>query len=265
MYAFKFIKAHSIAQALQLLHHDENAKIIAGGMTLIPTMKQRLASPTSLIDLSAIPDLHHIQLHDRFIEIGSLCTHDQVSKSSLILEHLPTLAKLASMIADPQVRFKGTLGGSLANNDPAADYPAAVLGMGGTIKTNVREIKADDFFQGMFTTALHMDEIILSIRFPLGQRASYQKFRHPSSGYALCGVWVSSSANEKRVAITGVYPCVRRWPQAEDHLLQNKSAPSFESTPIDLENILATHDASAHYKAQLMRVLCSRATQEVMP
>ncbi len=248
-----------------MLQNEENAKIIAGGMTLIPTMKQRLASPSALIDLSSISLLHQIQVQGDAIEIGSLCTHHQVSADASVQAHLPTLAKLASMIADPQVRYKGTIGGSLANNDPAADYPAALLGLGGIVKTNAREIDADDFFQGMFSTALNSDEIILSIRLPLGKKSSYLKFRHPSSGYALCGVWMTRSESFKRVAITGVYPCVRRWLEAEDLLLQSSTAPNFESTPIEIEDILSTHDSSAHYKAQLMRVLCARAANELTP
>jgi aerobic carbon-monoxide dehydrogenase medium subunit len=265
VYAFQFLKLNSISEATQVLQSVENSKIIAGGMTLIPTMKQRLASPACLIDLSSIKELQVIQLKDQYLEIGSLCTHHQVSDSPLVRHHLPTLAKLAGLIADPQVRYKGTLGGSLANNDPAADYPAALLGLHGIVKTNLRLIPAEEFFLGMFSTHLAPEEIILSILWPLGMRASYQKFRHPSSGYALCGVWMTQSQEGFRVAVTGVFQAVCRWREAE--ILLNEGPPPyrFEDMAIDLSDILATHDQSAPYKAQLMRVLCSRAIRELNP
>ncbi len=265
MYDFQFLKAQSVEQAVQMLQSIENAKIIAGGMTLIPTMKQRLASPSALIDLSSITSLTQIQHQGQFIEIGSLCSHDQVAHSSVILQHLPALAQLAGLIADPQVRYKGTIGGSVVNNDPSADYPAALLGLNATVQTSRREIKADDFFLGMFSTDLAADEIVLSIRFPVSKSSSYQKFRHPSTGYALCGVWISRGEQACRVAVGGVFPSARRWRQAEAKLQKSFTPEVLLDAPIELDDILVSHDSSPHYKAQLMRVLSQRAVKELNP
>jgi carbon-monoxide dehydrogenase medium subunit len=265
VYDFKYVKANSIKEAEYILSHEPDSILLAGGMTLLPVMKQRLLAPKMLIDISSINRLIEIDQSEDFIEIGSMCTHFTVASSKNVRHHLPALAFLANNIADAHVRYKGTIGGSLANNDPSADYPAALVGMGGVIVTNLREIKAEDFFLGMFTTALEKNEIIVKLRFSLGISSSYQKFKHPSSGYAFCGVWISKLAiDEYRVAITGVYPCVQRWKEVEKNLRSNQNQEIFMSSKIDRADIFTTHDSTILYKEQLMRILGQKAFMEIM-
>lgn len=263
MYEFKFIKAKSINEAINTLQNEENSKIIAGGMTLLPTMKQRLTAPNILIDLSAIESLKRITITNDEIEIGALCSHYEVSTSEKIQKYLPTLSKLAGLIADPQVRFKGTIGGSIANNDPSADYPAALVGLGGIVVTNRREIKAQDFIVGMFTTSLEGNEIIQSIRFPINFKSSYQKFKHPASGYALCGVWMAQNEIERKIAVTGVFSYARRWIEGEEAIKKHNDTKLLENAVIDLDDIFMTHDTTPSYKAQLLRVLTIKALREI--
>ena len=263
MYEFKFIKAKSIPEAIYTLHNEENSKIIAGGMTLLPTMKQRLTAPNVLIDLSEIESLKSITKNDNEIEIGALITHYDVSISETIQEYLPTLSKLAGLIADPQVRFKGTIGGSIANNDPSADYPAALVGLGGIVVTNRREIKAQDFIVGMFTTCLEPDEIIQSIRLPINYKSSYQKFKHPASGYALCGVWMAQNKTERKIAVTGVFSHAKRWVQGEEAIKNHNDTKLLEKALIDMDDIFVSHDTTPAYKSQLLRVLSIRAFREI--
>src|SRR6188768_2318139 len=191
MYEFKYHRPGTVRQAANLLVKNEDAKIIAGGHTLIPVMKQRLASPPHLVDLSHIEGLNAIEMKGRSLVIGATAKHAAVANSAIVGEAIPALAELAGLIGDPAVRHRGTIGGSLANNDPTADYPAAALALGATITTNKRKIVADDYFKGMFETALEPDEIITKVTFPLAKKAAYQKFRHPASGFALAGVFVS--------------------------------------------------------------------------
>src|SRR5437763_13123434 len=179
MYEFKYHRPATVRQAANLLAKNEDAKVIAGGHTLVPVMKQRLASPPHLIDLSHIEGLDEIEMKGRSLVIGATAKHAAVATSSIVGEAIPVLAELAGMIGDPAVRHRGTIGGSLANNDPNADYPAAALGLGATIVTNKRKIAADDYFKGMFDTALEPDEIITKVSFPLAKKAAYQKFKHP--------------------------------------------------------------------------------------
>src|SRR5437016_4084346 len=204
MYNFEFHRPTGLRQASNMLGKLEEAKILAGGQTLIPTMKLRLASPNNIIDLNAIADeLSGIELRGRSIVIGAMTRHADVANSDVVKQNLPALAYLAGLVGDPAVRHRGTIGGSLANNDPNADYPAAALGLGATIITNKRRIPADEFFKGLFETALEPDEIITKVQFPKVNKAAYVKFPNPASRYALVGVFVSKRSSEIRVAVTG--------------------------------------------------------------
>src|ERR1700682_3807286 len=204
MYNFTFHRPTGLRQASNMLGKLEEAKILAGGQTLIPTMKLRLASPGNIVDLNTIAgELSGIELKGRSIVIGAMTRHADVADSSVVQEHLPALAYLAGRIGDPAVRHRGTIGGSVANNDPNADYPAACLGLGATIVTNKRRVKADEFFTGMLSTVLEPTEIITKVIFPLPKKAAYQKFRNQASRFALVGVFVSKRGSENRVAVTG--------------------------------------------------------------
>ena len=203
MYEFKYHRPATVRQAANLLVKNEDAKVIAGGHTLVPVMKQRLASPPHLVDLSHIEGLDAIEMKGRSLVIGATARHADVANSPIVGEAIPALAELAGVIGDPAVRHKGTIGGSLANNDPTADYPAAVLALGATIVTNKRRLKAEEFFQGLFTTSLESDEIITKVMFPLPKKAAYIKFRNQASRYALVGVFVARRPSDVRVAVTG--------------------------------------------------------------
>ena len=193
MFEFDYLKAKSLPDAGAFVIAHPDAKLLAGGMTLIPTLKQRLARPSHLIDIAGLPELGGISSKDGQLEIGAATRHADVATSAVVKKSIPALAMLAEHIGDPQVRNRGTLGGSVANNDPAADYPAAVLGLDAVIVTNRREIAAADFFQGMFATALEAGEIIVRVRFPMPRRAVYEKFAHPASGYAMAGVFIAET------------------------------------------------------------------------
>ena len=206
MYDFTYQRPHTVTEAANALKNAEDAKFLSGGQTLLPTMKQRLAMPSDLIDLTAIPELKGISVKDGKLLIGAAETHAGVAASAEIAKALPAIAALAGQIGDPHVRHRGTLGGSVANNDPNADYPAAVLALGATIHTSKRKISADDFFVGMFETALEPDEIITAIEFPLPRQAGYAKFAHPASRYALGGVFVARFDSGVRMAVTGAGP-----------------------------------------------------------
>src|ERR1700744_5368716 len=203
MYEFKYHRPGTVRQAANLLTKNEDAKIIAGGHTLVPVMKQRLASPPHIVELSHIEGLNEIEMKGRALSIGATATHFEVANSPVVGEAIPALAELAGMIGDPAVRHKGTIGGSLPNNDPTADYPAACLALGATIVTNKRRLKPEEFFQGLFTTALESDEIITKVMFPLPKKAAYVKFRNQASRYALVGVFVARRPSDVRVAVTG--------------------------------------------------------------
>ncbi|MBV9421078.1 MAG: xanthine dehydrogenase family protein subunit M, partial [Alphaproteobacteria bacterium] len=203
-YPFKYRRAKSVAEAEAMLKSAPEGKLLSGGQTLIAAMKMRLAQPSELIDISGIKELNYIRVGGDAVAIGAATTHWEVATSAEVAKAIPALSHVASVIGDPAVRHKGTIGGSVANNDPAADYPAAVLGLGATIKTNKRSIKADDFFVGMFTTALDEGEIITEISFPVPQKAAYKKFANPASRYAMTGVFVAKLKDGSvRVAATG--------------------------------------------------------------
>ena len=260
MYAFKFLRPETVRQAASLLAKNEDAKLLAGGHTLIPTMKLRLASPTHLVDLSRIEGLSGIEQKGRSIVIGAMTRHSEVASSPVVKENLPALAYLAGVIGDPAVRHRGTIGGSVANNDPTADYPAACLGLGATIVTNKRRIHADDFFKGMFETALDPDEIIVRIGFPLVQKAAYEKFRNQASRYALVGVFVSKRSSDIRVAVTGAGGNgVFRVTHFEEALKKRFAAKSLEGLTVSPDGLNGDIHGSAEYRAHLIGVLARRA------
>jgi carbon-monoxide dehydrogenase medium subunit len=258
MYEFTYHQAASLADAAKLLG-NEDAKLVAGGMTLIPTLKQRLAKPSDLIDLAKIGGLTGIKEEGGGLTIGAMTRHAEVQRSDAVKRVIPALANLVGMIGDPAVRNRGTIGGSISNNDPAADYPAAVVGLGATVVTTKREIAGDDFFTGLFETALGQDEIVTAVKFPKPQAAAYQKFKNPASRYAIVGVFVARTAGGVRVAVTGAGPCVFRQKDMEAAL-----ANSF--TPDAIKDIVQPQDglntdihASAEYRAHLVNVMARRA------
>jgi len=259
MYNFEFKQPKTVSEALSALVNDE-AQLLGGGQTLIPTMKQRLASPSTLVSLTAIEEMKGICLNDDgSISIGGGTTHADVAANSNIFSGLVTLAK---NIGDAAVRNRGTIGGSLANNDPAACYPAAALSTGAVIITNNREISADDFFRGMFETALEEGEIILSVRFPVPSLSSYQKFIQPASRFAIVGVFLSNFDNEIRIAITGAAEeGVYRWREAEVALNANFSEGSLNDLLVEPEGMIGDIHASSEYRAHLVKVMTKRAVK----
>ena len=259
MYNFEFKQPKTVSEALSALVNDE-AQLLGGGQTLIPTMKQRLASPSTLVSLTAIEEMKGICLNDDgSISIGGGTTHADVAANSNIFSGLITLAE---NIGDAAVRNRGTIGGSLANNDPAACYPAAALSTGAVIITNNREISADDFFRGMFETALEEGEIILSVRFPVPSLSSYQKFIQPASRFAIVGVFLSNFENEIRIAITGAAEeGVYRWREAEVALNANFSEGSLNDLLVEPEGMIGDIHASSEYRAHLVKVMTKRAVK----
>ena len=260
MYEFKYHRPGTVRQAANLLTKNEDAKLIAGGHTLIPVMKQRLASPPHLVDLSHIEGLNTIEMKGRSLVIGATAKHAEVASSAIVGEAIPALANLASQIGDPAVRHKGTIGGSLANNDPTADYPAAVLALGATIVTNKRRLKAEEYFQGLFTTALEADEIITKVMFPLPKKAAYVKFRNQASRYALVGVFVARRPSDVRVGITGAgSDGVFRVEAFEEALKKRFSSKVLEGIDAPAEGLNSDIHGSAEYRAHLIGVLTRRA------
>ncbi len=260
MYSFTYHRPGSARQAANLLAKNPEAKLLAGGHSLIPVMKLRLAKPSAIIDLNGIEDLSGIELKGRSISIGAMARHADVANSKVVRDALPGLASVPASIGDPQVRNRGTIGGSVANNDPNADYPAACLGLGATIVTNKRRIAADDFFTGMFSTALEENEIILRVSFPIAKKAAYEKFKHPASGFALVGVFASKRASEIRVAVTGAGASgVFRVKSFEEALKKRFSPKSLEGMTIPANGMNSDIHASAEYRAHLVSVLARRA------
>ena len=265
MYGFTFHRPETLRQAVGLLSKNEDAKLLAGGHTLLPTMKLRLANPSQLIDLSRIEGLAGIALSGRSLIIGSMTRHADVHTSPVVQQAIPVLAQLAGLIGDPAVRHMGTIGGSVANNDPTADYPAACLGLGATIITNKRRIKADDFFTGMFSTALEPAEIITKVSFPIPKKAAYQKFRNQASRYALVGVFVAKRGGDIRVAVTGAGGNgVFRVAAFEEALKKRFSPKSLEGLSIPATGMNSDIHGSAEYRAHLVGVLARRAVAEAI-
>jgi aerobic carbon-monoxide dehydrogenase medium subunit len=260
VYAFEYHRPESVAAAATLLRELDEAKLLAGGQTLIPTMKLRLAAPGHIVDLGRVAGLTDIQVDDRAVAIGALVTHRAVARSANIKRVLPALAEMAGMIGDPAVRARGTIGGSIANNDPAADYPAACLGLGATIVTNEREIAADDYFKGMFQTALKAGEIITRVSFPVPSKAAYMKFYNPASRFALVGVFVAKAASGVRVAVTGAGSNGVFRASALEQALSTMFAPEeLEGIKISEDGLNTDIHADTEYRAHLIGVLTRRA------
>jgi carbon-monoxide dehydrogenase medium subunit len=264
MFEFNYLKAKSLPDVAAFVAANPDAKLLAGGMTLIPTLKQRLAQPSHLVDISGLPELGGLEIKDGELLIGAATRHFEVANSAVVKKAIPALAMLAEHIGDPQVRNRGTLGGSVANNDPAADYPSAVLALDATIVTNRREIAAADYFQGMFATALEDGEIIVRLRFRVPQRAVYEKFPHPASGYAMAGVFIAETGKEVRVAVTGAASGVFRWTGAETALAKKMSPAALEGLPLDESDMNEDIHATREYRANLVRVMAKRAVQKLL-
>lgn len=260
MYSFTYHKPESTKSATSLASSANEAKFLAGGMTLLPTMKQRLASPANLVDLGAIGELRGIEADAKSVTIGAMTRHVEVATSVVVAKAIPALADLAGMIGDPAVRNRGTIGGSVANNDPAADYPAAVLALGATVYTNKRRLPAEQFFKGLFETALEDAEMIVKINFPIPEKAAYEKFRNPASRYAIVGVFVAKGPAGLRVAVTGAgSDGVFRATDFEKALATNFSPKAIENIAISPEGLNSDIHADAEYRAHLIGVMARRA------
>jgi len=260
MYAFDYRRPGSLSEALDLLRAADDGRLLAGGQTLLPTLKQRLASPSDLIDLADIGELQGISVDGGDIVIGAMTRHADVAASPEVQARIPALAALAGDIGDRQVRNRGTIGGSIANNDPAADYPAACLALAATVTTDKREIGADDFFTGLFETALGEDEIVTAVRFPAPEKAAYMKFKNPASRYAIVGVFVARNKDGVRLAVTGAgADGVFRVPEMEQALTGNFSASAIEGIAIAQDDLTGDIHASAEYRAHLIGVMARRA------
>ena len=263
MYEFSYHRPATLDAIAKILEENAEAKIVAGGMTLIPTMKMRLAQPSDLVDISGVAGLDEISDGSDAIDVGAMARHADVAANAAVRAAIPALADLADSIGDPQVRNRGTIGGSVANSDPAADYPAAVLGLNALIKTNRREIAADDFFKGMFDTALESNELLLSISFPKPVRAAYSKFPNPASRYAVVGVMVAETNGGIRVAVTGAGGCAFRATEMEIALQKDFSTAALDGIDMDAADLNSDLHASAEYRAHLIGVMAKRAVQQL--
>jgi carbon-monoxide dehydrogenase medium subunit len=259
MYSFNYQKTKSVADAAAVLGKNADAKLLAGGQSLVAAMKLRLAQPAQLIDLGEVAELKGIKADGGSVTIGAMTRHAEVASSADVKKAIPALAALAGGIGDRMVRNMGTIGGSVAHNDPAADYPAAVLGLGATVITNKRKIAADDFFKGMFETALQAGEIITAVSFPVPKRAAYMKFKNPASRYAMVGVFVAETAGGPRVAVTGAGPGVFRVPEMEKALAGKFAPDSVASIAVKASGLNSDIHASAEYRAHLITVMAKRA------
>ncbi len=259
MYEFDYHRPSSLDEALAKLKDGDDAKLLAGGMTLLPTMKQRLAAPSDLIDLSGIDGLNGIRVNGDTLTIGAMTCHANVAASEDVQKTIPALAHLAGHIGDPQVRHRGTIGGSIANADPAADYPAGVLGLNATVETNARQIAADDFFVDLFETALEEGEIIKAVHFAVPEQAGYLKFENPASGYAMVGVMVAKFGGDVRVAVTGAGPSAIRIAEMETALSGNFTPEAVAGISIPADGLNSDMHASAEYRAHLVTVMAKRA------
>lgn len=256
---FAYHRPGDLGAAAALLDTAADPKLLAGGMTLLPVLKQRLAAPTDLIDLAEIPGLKGIGVDGKELIIGAMTCHADVAASEAVKRTIPALAWLAEGIADPAVRNRGTIGGSIANADPAADYPAGVVGLDATVVTTARRIPADDFFTGFFSTALNPGEIVTEIRFQVPERACYMKLRHPASGYAVVGVMVAQYGSAVRVAVTGAGPSVFRVPGMEQGLARDFSVDAISSIAVPATDLLDDMHFSAEYRAHAVGVMTRRA------
>lgn len=257
---FDYHRPASVDEAAELLRRGDGAsKLMAGGQSLIPLMKLDLAEPGAVISLGGLDELKGIRREGGAVVIGAGSTHTEVAESVLVQDAIPGLAEMAERIGDPQVRNRGTLGGSIAHADPAADYPAALVALGATVVTSRREVPAEDYFVAMFTTALEEDEIVVAVRFPVPEASAYAKFPNPASLFALAGVMVARTSDGVRVAVTGAAPMVFRASEMEERLADDFSASAIEGVEIDPSDLLDDADASAEYRAHLVGVMARRA------
>ena len=259
MYEFEYHRAGSVGEAVDLLGKASDGRYLAGGMSLVPTMKLRLARLSDVVDLNGVDGLAGIAAEAGTVTVGAMARHEAVADAPAVREAIPALAALAGGIGDPHVRHRGTLGGSICNNDPAADYPAAVLGLGATIHTDRREIAADDFFTGLFETALEEGEIVTKVAFPAPDAACYVKFPNPASRFAIVGSFVSRRGGDVRVAITGAGPCVFRVAEMEAALRSDFSADAVAGIKVSPDGLNSDIHGSAEYRAHLVTVLSKRA------
>ena len=259
MQDFQFHRPDSVASAVSAVKGRADAKFLGGGQSLIPVMKLGLAAPSDLVALANVKDLRGIRVEGKELVVGAGMRHQEVADSADVRKAIPALADLAGHIGDPQVRNRGTLGGSLAHDDPGADYPAAVLALGATVVTDRRRIAADDFFQGMFQTALAQDEVIVSVRFPIPEKAAYAKFPHPASRFALAGVFVAKGPAGVRVAVTGAGTSVFRAAALEQALAKRFAAEAIASATVAADGLQSDPFGSAEYRAHLVGVLARRA------
>lgn len=264
MYSFKFHRASSAADATTAFASMGDAGFLAGGQTLLASLKLRLAQPDTLIDLGRIAELRGIRSSAGRLTIGSMTTHEDVQSSPAVVESIPALAHLAGGIGDPMIRHQGTMGGSLANNDPAADWPAALLALDGVVVTNKRRIEATDFFLGLFTTALEQGELILSVELAVPKRCAYVKFKHPASRFAIVGVMVADFAGKTRVAVTGAAATAFRATKFEQALDASFSIESLKSVEVDISEFNGDLQATPAYRGQLMRVMAQRAVSQIL-
>ncbi|MEL7182781.1 MAG: xanthine dehydrogenase family protein subunit M [Pseudomonadota bacterium] len=265
MYPTKYHKAESVAGAVAALAAAEDGRVLSGGQTLIPTMKQHLAAPSDLVDVRNVAGMQGVTVGPGTVTIGAATKHADVAASAELRQHIPGLAALAGGIGDPAVRAMGTLGGSIANNDPAADYPSAVLALNATVITDRREIAADDYFDGMFATALEDGEIVTGVRFPVPTRAAYSKFPNPASRYAMVGVFVAETGGSVRVAVTGAgSDGVFRHGGLESALSANFSAGAVDGVAVEADMMMSDIHASAAYRAHLVSVVAKRAVDAAL-
>ncbi len=264
MYQFTYHKPADLDEALALFQGADDPMYLSGGMTLIPTMKQRLAAPTDLIDLSGIAALTGIEVTPERVSVGAFTPHNAVADSAAVRSTLPVLSHLAGLIGDNQVRNRGTIGGSVANSDPAADYPAAVVGLGGTVVTQERSIEGDEFFEDLFETALKPGEIVTRIEFPVPTRAAYRKFPNPASRYAVVGVLIADFGGTIRVGVTGAGPCAFRASAIEDVLNQNLDPAALDGVEVPDAGLNSDLHASAEYRAALIKVMARRAVTDLL-
>ena len=260
MYETNYHRASSVADAVKLLKKGDDAKVLSGGMTLIPTMKQRLASPSDLVDITKIKELAGIKVSGKTVTIGAATTHYDVATNEKLAKACPALCGLASHIGDPHVRYRGTIGGSISNNDPAADYPSAMLALNATIHTDKREIPADKFFKGLFETSLKEGEIVTAVSFTAPAKAGYAKFPNPASRYAMTGVFVAKDKDGVRVAVTGAGEGgVFRHKGLEAAFAKSFDASAVEGVKIDAKGLMSDMHGSAEYRAALIRAMAKRA------
>lgn len=263
MYEFEYHQPKTLEEAAKLFAEADDPQFMAGGQTIIPVMKQRLAMPSDIIDIGRIAELKGISVDADTLTIGAMTHHGEVESSDEVRKSIPALADLASHIGDPAVRNRGTLGGSIANNDPSADYPAALVALGATVHTTSREIAAEDFFTAMFETALEEGEMIVKVTFPVPQSAAYEKFPNPASRYATAGVFVARTGEGARVGVTGAAACVYRAKDIEQALDEDFSPKALDGITVSADGLNSDLHASAEYRANLITVLAKRAVANI--